>query len=317
MSRDPDLSWDKRPLTARDFALTVLAGVILLAVVVGLSLSRLQPPQQGQPSAPAEQAQVPTPGSIPAASAQAEQGAALFESHCVSCHTLGGGKLVGPDLAGVTDRRDPAWLQRWILAPDRVLAEGDPIAQQLFQEFNKIPMPNLGLTQPEAEALIAYFQSAGEQPAVAVQPPVSQPEGDPGVGRLLFLGADRFENGGPPCMACHSVAGIGALGGGALGPDLTQVLSKYGGPQGLDAFLDGVPTPTMNAVWVNRPLSAQERADLIAFFQAAAVQERAPQTLQLLAALAVGGAAIPIAIAGLVWRRRLSPVRRSLLRRPV
>ena len=33
--------------------------------------------------------------------------------------------MLGPDLLGVTRKRDPAWLARWIAEPDKVLAEGD------------------------------------------------------------------------------------------------------------------------------------------------------------------------------------------------
>lgn len=56
------------------------------------------------------------------------EGETLFQSKCSACHTIGGGVRVGPDLAGVTGRRDRAWLSQWILAPDKVLAAGDPTA---------------------------------------------------------------------------------------------------------------------------------------------------------------------------------------------
>ncbi len=88
-----------------------------------------------------------------------EEGQALFQEKCASCHTIGAGKLVGPDLQGVTTRREQDWLARWIQAPDKMLAEGDPTATQLLQEFNNIPMPNLGLTDQQVEALIAYLES--------------------------------------------------------------------------------------------------------------------------------------------------------------
>jgi hypothetical protein len=38
----------------------------------------------------------------------------LFSRQCSSCHTIGKGDLVGPDLNGVTGRRDRAWLARFI-----------------------------------------------------------------------------------------------------------------------------------------------------------------------------------------------------------
>lgn len=42
-------------------------------------------------------------------------------------------------------------------------------------------------------------------------------------GRKLFMGYTHFEHEGPPCMGCHSVGENGLLGGGAMGPDLTNV----------------------------------------------------------------------------------------------
>ena len=45
-------------------------------------------------------------------------------------------------------------------------------------------------------------------------------------GRNLFMGYAHFQNDGPPCMGCHSVGQNGLLGGGAMGPDLTNVTTK-------------------------------------------------------------------------------------------
>lgn len=88
-----------------------------------------------------------------------ERGKAIFQEKCTACHTIGGGKLVGPDLQGVTARRDRAWLARWIKEPDKMLGEEDPIATSLLQEFNNVPMPNLGLTDEEAVAILDYLES--------------------------------------------------------------------------------------------------------------------------------------------------------------
>ena len=35
-----------------------------------------------------------------------EEGRAIFDLKCKACHTVGSGDLVGPDLEGVTGRRD-------------------------------------------------------------------------------------------------------------------------------------------------------------------------------------------------------------------
>lgn len=260
-----------------------------------------------------------------------EEGASLFQEKCTACHTVGGGDLVGPDLAGVTNRRGEDWLRRWIAEPDQMLAEGDPIATDLLAQYSNVPMPNLGLSDGEVASLIVYLEStspaqaspaeagaaAGSGQASAAQgagaAPGELPEGDPVIGKNLFTGTVRSQNRGPACRSCHSVGGIGALGGGALGPDLTQAIDKYGGAKGLAAFLSGVPTATMNAVWSDKPLTAQERADLSAFLQKAAVGPRPTEKVGVLAGLAVAGAALVALVAQITWRRRLRSVRRPML----
>ncbi len=89
----------------------------------------------------------------------ADTGQQIFQSLCTACHTIGKGKLVGPDLAGVTLRREEGWLKRQIKEPDRLLAENDPIAMQLLQEANNIPMVPLGLSDADVVAVIAYMKS--------------------------------------------------------------------------------------------------------------------------------------------------------------
>lgn len=254
---------------------------------------------------------------FPAGAQDSSEGEAIFTEKCVGCHTVGGGDLVGPDLLGVTTRRDKAWLTRWIKEPDKMLAEGDEAATRLLEQYNKIPMPNLALTDSEVAALIVYFESVdgGSAPALTAAPAGQLPAGDSERGKMLFLGTARLSNGGPACMTCHSVAGIGALGGGALGPDLTDVFNRYGGQTGLAAFLGSPSTTTMNAVWAGQPVVDQERADLVAFFESTTVPARPAATLWTLAGLSVAGAALMIAAVQIWWRKRLTGVRQPMIAR--
>lgn len=97
-----------------------------------------------------------------------EEGRALFEDKCTVCHTNGAGDHIGPDLAGVTERRSREWLTRFIVEPDRLLADGDTIALELLKKYNDIPMPNLGLTDEDAAELLAYLAAP---PGAAAAPP--------------------------------------------------------------------------------------------------------------------------------------------------
>ncbi|MDV6343321.1 SCO family protein [Nitrosomonas sp. Is37] len=86
------------------------------------------------------------------------RGEYLFNTRCSSCHTIGAGHGLGPDLLQVTSQRDRDWLFRWIKEPDVVLAEKDPIALALYQKFKELPMPNLQLSDGEVAALIDYLE---------------------------------------------------------------------------------------------------------------------------------------------------------------
>ncbi|MEE9228210.1 MAG: c-type cytochrome [Acidimicrobiia bacterium] len=250
----------------------------------------------------------------PAAAQSADEGRVIFEASCAPCHTIGGGSLVGPDLEGVTTRREPDWLARWIAEPDVMLAEGDPIAARLLVEFNNVPMPNLGLTDAEVASLVAYLDTAaGEGPTAAAVAESSQ-VGDPSMGKRLFEGTIRFENGGPPCLACHSIAGIGAFGGGTLGPDLTGAYGKFG-EGGIAAIVATTPFPTMKPIFDGRPLTEQEQAQVAAFLKQAAVSERTAATVGQLALLAAAGAALLLLLMRFIWRRRLTEVRRPMVAR--
>jgi len=116
-------------------------------------------------------------------------------------------------------------------------------------------------------------------------------------------------------MTCHSIAGLGALGGGALGPDLTFAYNTYGGDAGLATFLNTTPTVTMNAVWAQQPLTPAEQDDLRVFMQEASVQQRPPQALWQLAGLSLLGMVLLIAAAHFYWRNRLVSVRKTLVQR--
>jgi len=88
-----------------------------------------------------------------------EQGKYIFGSQCFPCHTIGQGDKVGPDLLGVTTRRERAWLARYILAPDEMLDAGDPVATALFKKYKSARMPNLRLGSADVAAVLSYLEA--------------------------------------------------------------------------------------------------------------------------------------------------------------
>jgi len=98
-----------------------------------------------------------------------DKGEYFFQSQCSVCHTVGQGDKMGPDLLGVTARRDRAWLTRYIMSPDKLLAEGDPIAIALFEKYQYARMPNLRLSSDEVAAVLSYVDARGGAPRESVR----------------------------------------------------------------------------------------------------------------------------------------------------
>jgi mono/diheme cytochrome c family protein len=166
-----------------------------------------------------------------------------------------------------------------------LIKSGDPTATRLVKQY-PLQMPDLGLSSPDIDAVLAYIAQQSGNTRAPVKGPapttVALPQGDAAGGRELFIGRVAFHNGGPPCMSCHSISGIGALGGGTLGPDLTN---------------------------------AQEIANLVGFIKEGAVAQRPPEQAARLAVLALIGVIILVVIGAVYWRRRLVTVRKALVTR--
>ncbi|HVP21360.1 MAG TPA: cytochrome c [Anaerolineaceae bacterium] len=209
-------------------------------------------------------AQAPGYHDIASVAQSGSEGQAIFEEKCTGCHSIGGGRLVGPDLKDVTNRRDLQWIKSFLLDPPK-MEDSDPIAQQLVKDNNNVRMPNLGLTAGQVDQLIQFLANPGAVPPAAA-PAGGATGGESNAGKKSFTGEDRLSRGGPPCMACHTVSGAGILGGGGLGPDLTHVITRLGEP-GLAAAIKTISFPTMIGPFQDHPLTPKEQADLIAFFK--------------------------------------------------
>jgi len=231
----------------------------------------------------------------------AQEGAQLFGQYCQACHTVGAGDVVGPDLQGVTLRRDQGWLLAFITQPDQMLASGDVIANDLLKQY-AVPMPNLGITDAQALSILAYLENPD---ATQVQPAPVLTGGQAVKGQELFTGKTPLVNGGTACIACHSTGGVGFAGGGVWGPDLTNVYGRLG-DVGLTGSLSTLPFPSMQGIFTTRPLTAQEQADLFAYFQQTNEQQVVTSALNSNLVWAAGsvGALILFGVMMIFWPRQ-------------
>ena len=247
-----------------------------------------------------------------AVAAPADDGKALFEKNCTGCHSIGGGIMMGPDLKDVVSRSSAAWVQAFIEAPDKVIGSGDARAKALVAEYKGTQMPNMGMSSAQAAAIVAYLQSQGGSAAATEPAAAPAATGDADTGKNLFTGATQLDNGGPPCLSCHSIAGIGALGGGTLGPDLTAAYTKYGGATGIAGVMKGLPFKTMKPIFDGHPLTSKEQANLAAFLKAASTEQRPSDSRWQLVLLGAAVAIGCLALALVVWPRRHLVVRRRI-----
>lgn len=151
-------------------ALTVLLSALVLLLVVGGALFYAYKPgdQTAVVTTPqkAQEATDPQPDGAPAQTvalnAAAEQGKKIFSDNCQVCHSLGADKLIGPGLKDITKRRTEAWLIPWIRNSQKVIESGDKYAVDLYNAYNKTPMPPYAFSDDEIKAVLAYIEAAGK-----------------------------------------------------------------------------------------------------------------------------------------------------------
>ena len=142
----------------------------------------------------------------------AQDAAEYFRTRCTSCHTIGGGRLTGPDLKNVMQRaatngRDREWLIRFIQDPQAMIQSGDAYALKLQHETpgNAVMPTQPDMTRPLAGSLLDMIQaeSKSERSQFAGSPISLAPftPKDVQLGRKLFLGT-------------RPLTGVASCGGG-------------------------------------------------------------------------------------------------------
>lgn len=252
--------------------------------------------------------------------AGAQETVDYFRQNCVSCHTIGGGRLVGPDLKGVMERQERQWLLNFIVDPQGALGRGDPYALKLKQAAGGAVMPKPpGITRDRAEALLQLIEAESlleESQFIGLDisdEPFTLADID--NGRRIFLGTRQLTNHGPACVSCHTVGSLGGLSGGRLGPDLTRAYERLQGRKGLAAWMLAPATDVMRPVFSARAMTNEEIVPLVAFLEAEArLGTEDPGTSRVTFLLfGLAGVVLSFVVADGLWRHRFRAVRRPLV----
>jgi len=251
--------------------------------------------------------------------AQGKSGEEIFMTVCKACHTGGGGRLVGPDLLGVTTRRDPAWLLKFVRSSQSLVKAGDPTAVALFDKF-KIPMPDHHFSDAEIRATLAFTKKAPPGGWVATVPEVPASEAEILLGQKLFQGKERLANGGPSCISCHDVTNDAIISGGILARELTTVFGRLGGA-GVRSILGAPPFPVMQKAYEGRPLEVNEVTALVGFLERVSAQQKDHMPRDTGIMLAISGLIGVVLLLGfysLLWgHRRRGSVNQDIYDRQV
>ncbi len=198
----------------------------------------------------------------------------LFTIKCGICHTIGMGKLVGPDLLNVHDKRSDEWLLEYVRSSQTMINKGDPDAVAIYKEYNGILMPDPLISDEEILSILGYIaesSAAGGRAGVVYESVLTDAtSADAEHGQELYEGRIRFENDGPSCISCHNIQ-----------RKETKLLTNYAkdvmasfetlGEAGVSAILKTPPYPVMAESFNGHELTDAERHDLLAYLRDAKV----------------------------------------------
>ena len=247
-------------------------GIILFLLVGLASFSRAE--EAGAPDKPAE----------------------YFFYRCAGCHTIGGGKLTGPDLVTAA-QWSPADLKIAVKKMEKNVGPLSPADIDQVIEF---------LKDPGVSARIARQRQKIEAKLRAELPPPSFE-----TGQKLFRGNKTLQNGGPACISCHHFVHEG----GTLGPDLTLIKEKASGVV-LQSAIEKSSYKIMRSVYEKRKITQEESLHLSEYLsRPEKISARFAPDLNMVVRWAGVGFGAFFALLWVLNRQRKGPTRENLLQK--
>ncbi len=188
--------------------------------------------------------------------------AQAFAQKCAGCHTVGGGKLTGPDLLPTQ-----AWPRQELAAKVKLMEQRvGPLSSDEITQYVEL------LQDSRAQDRIRVAQELASKAVAATLEPASAK-----IGRNLFEGVTPLANGGVACITCHRAGSQG----GTLGPDLSALHSRMG-KVAMTSAIQQTNFPVMSGTYKNKPVTAQEAVHIAEYLTnpelmpAASIADNAP-----------------------------------------
>lgn len=242
-------------------------------------------------------------------SAFAQDGESTFKQNCAMCHSVGNGRVVGPDLKDVDKKRKLEWILQFVKGSQDFIKSGDADAKAIFDQF-QIVMPNQNLSDEQIKSVVAYIASKSAESEMASKEP--EPVKIEVTSDLVIKGMHYFEgsvslsNGGPACISCHNVDYFAVIPGGVLAKDLTTVHSRLGGDDGVKGILGAPPFPAMTTAYKTHPISDEEIAAITGFLSLVDKdkQHQTPQSNLDLLQNGTIGLGIVLVLIFIIWNKK-------------
>jgi len=115
------------------------------------------------------------------------KGKSLFNANCAACHKLNK-NLIGPKLAGVTDKYEKDWLYTWIKNSSAMIKSGDERAVAIWEEYNKLAMNAFPqLSNEDIDNILAYTDYKPEPVVSTAVSDIAQPQSGSSISQDLVL----------------------------------------------------------------------------------------------------------------------------------
>ena len=254
---------------------------------------------------------------------RANEGEQLFNKTCAACHTIGKGRLVGPDLLNITEKRSQEWLIPFIKSSTSMIKSGDAEAIAIFKEYNNLLMPDNPYSDAQIISILEYINQGGsnlvgQESAVAVDILSGTTAENINTGLRLFSGSQQLTNGGAACTSCHKVRDERIFSSGTLAKDLSESFDVMGSA-GMAAVIKSPPFPVMQVAYTNHALTEEEVINLTAYLKSVSKERiyQRPRDFSMIFAIfgLIAFSMILMSTIILYFKRKKFPVNREILER--